>query len=279
MPPNMSSESSDFLPMGFIPANGSASGSPCFELWAPLPTTPRTAAPPRPLAASDPSSPAITPSSGDARTTLSTTHSPALASFAFTTTPMSVMLASFLPTRTILPLTRAAAAPRDGMTSSWITDEMRSTFMDKSTYSSTSCRLSDVGVSGHGLSRSFSSARCPRATAALSSGADRCAWNSAKLRRSMSSTFKSSTRSRFKIMLYVRRNWLSSLVADPVSMRFRSTSGSTESQHAMTTVPTVSRPRRPARPAICVYSPGRRFRKSFPSDEETVDRAIERERA
>lgn len=31
------------------------------------------------------------------------------------------------------------------------------------------------------------------------------------------------------------------------------------------TVPVVSRPRRPARPAICVYSPGKRFRKEWPS--------------
>jgi hypothetical protein len=35
--------------------------------------------------------------------------------------------------------------------------------------------------------------------------------------------------------------------------------------HMMTTVPVSSRPRRPARPAICTYSPGSRLRKEDPS--------------
>lgn len=42
----------------------------------------------------------------------------------------------------------------------------------------------------------------------------------------------------------------------PVSSRLTSVSSGKSSQQAMTTVPTASSPRRPARPAIWVYSPG-----------------------
>mmetsp|Transcript_6210 Transcript_6210/g.21836 ORF Transcript_6210/g.21836 Transcript_6210/m.21836 type:complete len:282 (-) Transcript_6210:707-1552(-) len=81
----------------------------------------------------------------------------------------------------------------------------------------------------------------------------------------MSSTFRSSTRSRFRIMQYVSRNWLSSLVLLPVSIRCTPPSGGSSPHVIRITVPTLSSPRRPARPAICVYSPGRRSLKSRPS--------------
>lgn len=57
-------------------------------------------------------------------------------------------------------------------------------------------------------------------------------------------------------MLYLSLNWLLSLVEVPVRS-FRSMGaggGSSPKQHSMT-VPTLSSPRLPALPAICVYSP------------------------
>ena len=54
--------------------------------------------------------------------------------------------------------------------------------------------------------RTFLSAAASSASAARSSLIPRCAWNSANERASMSSTRKSSTRIKFKIMPYVKRN-------------------------------------------------------------------------
>lgn len=105
-----------------------------------------------------------------------------------------------------------------------------------------------------------------------------------------------SVRRMFRIMLYVRRNWLESFVGTPVmsvcergrggggeggvtasaprAQRLsclplltwsRESAGSSSPQLRTTTVPLTSRPRRPARPAICVYSPGVRSRCLSPS--------------
>ena len=75
----------------------------------------------------------------------------------------------------------------------------------------------------------------------------------------MSSTLRSSCLSRLSIMLYVRRKRLCNRVGRPVLMRRRVASGGMESAslHNTNTVPWLSLPLLPARPAICVYSPGR----------------------
>ena len=67
-------------------------------------------------------------------------------------------------------------------------------------------------------------------------------------------------------MLYVSRKLDCSSEGRPCIMMRRSSSGGSSSpQHMTTTTPRVSSPRRPARPAICVYSPGSRLRKLVPS--------------
>ena len=101
---------------------------------------------------------------------------------------------------------------------------------------------------------------------------------SLKLRLIISSTFNASTRNKFRIMLYVKRNWLESFVGVPRIMRFSvavylseevteglGTSGISSAEDTIMTVPVASRPRRPARPAICVISPGKRSRNDLPS--------------
>mmetsp|Transcript_8517 Transcript_8517/g.31191 ORF Transcript_8517/g.31191 Transcript_8517/m.31191 type:complete len:387 (+) Transcript_8517:1060-2220(+) len=104
-----------------------------------------------------------------------------------------------------------------------------------------------------------------RARPALLSITPRCAWNSANDRASISSTRRSSTRIRFRIIPNVNRNCDWSFVALPAS-KLRTTDSVGKLSHAaMITVPTGSNPRRPARPAICVYSPGSIPRNSLPS--------------
>lgn len=101
------------------------------------------------------------------------------------------------------------------------------------------------------------------------SGSRRCDAFSEKERLIISSTLSASTRSRLRIMLYVRRNWLDSFVAWPRSILFKmpvckgSARGADQTSAALTsgtsslalmmTTPVGSRPRRPARPDICVY--------------------------
>lgn len=63
----------------------------------------------------------------------------------------------------------------------------------------------------------------------------------------------------------------------PAVKRATHTSGTSSLSHTMMTTPVASRPRRPARPDICVYSPGKSSRKPLPSclriPEKTTERA------
>lgn len=90
---------------------------------------------------------------------------------------------------------------------------------------------------------------------------------SLKLRLIISSIFRASTRRRLSIMLYVSLNCERSFDGSPrIIWRSSVTGGASPPPGAtMMTDPTVSRPRRPALPAICVYSPGSRFRNECPS--------------
>lgn len=79
-------------------------------------------------------------------------------------------------------------------------------------------------------------------------------------------TFSSSTRRRCSIIVYVNRNWDSNRVGFPTIKFFKSLSSGISSRHIMITVPMLSSPLLPARPAIWIYSPGSNFRCSFPSN-------------
>lgn len=79
-------------------------------------------------------------------------------------------------------------------------------------------------------------------------------------------TFSSSTRRRCSIIVYVKRNWDSNRVGFPTIKFFKSLSSGISSRHIMITVPMLSSPLLPARPAIWIYSPGSNFRCSFPSN-------------
>jgi len=104
-------------------------------------------------------------------------------------------------------------------------------------------------------------------TAFSCSGSNCCVACSEKLRLIISSIFKASTLSKLRIMLYVSLNWERSLDGSPSIIFCRSLAGGASSPPGgtMITEPTVSRPRRPARPAIWVYSPGSKFLKECPS--------------
>ena len=86
-----------------------------------------------------------------------------------------------------------------------------------------SCASAAAHPAGSAAASSAASARVFRSAAASSASLARssriplCAWNSANERASISSTRKSSTRMRFRIMPYVSLNCDSSLVARPVS--------------------------------------------------------------
>lgn len=79
-------------------------------------------------------------------------------------------------------------------------------------------------------------------------------------------TLSSSTRRRCSIIVYVNRNWDSSRVGFPTIKFFKSLSSGISSRHITITVPMLSSPLLPARPAIWIYSPGSNFRCSFPSN-------------
>ena len=92
-----------------------------------------------------------------------------------------------------------------------------------------------------------------------------CVWNSEKDRRIKSFTDMLSTMIKFKIMLNVKRNCDDSFKDIPESVAVIVGRSGTSFQQFKMTVPFTSKPRRPARPLICVYSPGNKNRKSFPS--------------